>query len=122
MFAVRKDRLDLPQYEDSRGRGVFVLMKDDIIGVHQVLIETDCEIVCVKFDIVGTKSAYVAAYYLPNEKETVNVEELTQNQQPHLDMWGLQLPMIQLEKKLHKDGCASQNSPGGSLTSWLTMA
>ena len=53
MSTIRRGREDLPQYEDSRG-GVFILIKDDIIGVHQVSIETDCEIVWVKFNIVGT--------------------------------------------------------------------
>ena len=35
------------------------------------------DVVWVKFDIVGTKSAYyVAAYYRPNEKDKASVEEL----------------------------------------------
>ena len=66
MSAVRRNRQDLPWFEDSRGGGVFVLIiKDNIIGVHQESTETNGEIVCVKFDIVGTKSVYVAAYYHP---------------------------------------------------------
>ena len=55
MYTVRRDRQDLPWYEDSRGAGIFVLIKNDIIGIYQVSTETDCEIVRVKFDIVGTK-------------------------------------------------------------------
>ena len=39
-------------------------------------METDCEIVWVKFDIVGTKSVYIAAYYLPNRKRKDSVNEL----------------------------------------------
>ena len=35
MSALQRDRQDLPQYEDSRGGGVFVLIKDDIIGVSE---------------------------------------------------------------------------------------
>ena len=70
-------RQDLPQYNNSRGGGVFVLIKDDIIGVCQVSIERDCEIVWVKFDIVVTKSVLVASVYCgPNEKDMVSVEEL----------------------------------------------
>ena len=68
MSTVRRDRQDLPQYDDSRTAGVCVQIKDDIIVVHQVSIETDCKIVWVKFDIMGTKTVNVAAYYHPNEK------------------------------------------------------
>ena len=56
-----------------------VLIKDDIIGVHQVSIETDCEIPWIKFNIVGTKSVYVAAYYCSNEKDKVSVEEVEES-------------------------------------------
>ena len=60
----------------ARVWGVFVLMNDDIIGVCQVIIETDCEIPKVKFDIVGKKSIYIEAYDCRNEKDKVGVEKL----------------------------------------------
>ena len=60
----------------TAGEGCLVLIKDDIIGVCQVSRETDWEIVWEKFNIVGTKSVCVAAYYHPNENDTVSVEAL----------------------------------------------
>ena len=50
----------------------------------------------------------------------VAIKDLQQNQEPYLDRW--RLLRIQLEKTARSVDGASQNSPGGSLTSWLTMA
>ena len=49
MSAIRRDRHDLPWYEESRVMSVFVLITYGIIEAHQVSIETDSEIVWVKF-------------------------------------------------------------------------
>jgi hypothetical protein len=75
---ARRDRQEVPRYEDTdvRGGGVFILLKDDIIGVRQAELETDCEIVWTKFNINGCKSVYVAAYYRPHENDKPSIEEL----------------------------------------------
>ena len=80
--AIRRDRSDIPGYsreEDEKtvkGGGTFVLIKDDIIGVRQVHLETNCEICWLKFDLVGTKAVYVGSFYRPNEHDKQSVDEL----------------------------------------------
>ena len=59
-----------------KGGGTFVLIKDDIIGVRQVHLETNCEICWLKFDLVGTKAVYVGSFYRPNEHDKQSVDEL----------------------------------------------
>ncbi len=77
--AVRRDRQDLPRYQDTKGGGTFVLLKDDIIGVRQVTLETDCEITWVKFDIIGSKSVYVGSFYRPRENDKPSIDELEES-------------------------------------------
>ena len=53
---ARRDRQDVPYYSehpDVKGGGTFVLVKDDIMGIRQTELETDCEIVWAKFDVAG---------------------------------------------------------------------
>lgn len=79
LSVARRDRQDVPCYADTpdvRGGGTFVLLKDDIIGVRQTELETNCEITWMKFEIAGCKSVYVASYYRPNEKDKSSIEEL----------------------------------------------
>ncbi len=76
---ARRDRQDVPMYSetpDVRGGGTFILVKDDIMAVRQYDLETDCEIVWTKFDIVGSRSVYVASYYRPKENDKNSLVEL----------------------------------------------
>lgn len=78
LSVARRDRQEVPHYADKpdiRGGGTFVLLKDDIIGVRQIEIETDCDIVWTKFDIVGCKSVYVGSYYRPHENDKRSLDE-----------------------------------------------
>ena len=95
MSAVRRDRQDLLQYEDSRGGGVFVQTKVDIVGVCQVSIDRRWNSLGKIRHCRKNISIYVAAYYHPNDKKTKSVlkgwrspyQRFAQNQQPHLDRW-----------------------------------
>ena len=78
LSVARRDRQEVPCFDgspDIRGGGTFVLLKDDIMGVRQTELETDCEIVWTKFDIVGCKSVYVASYYRPHENDRHSLDE-----------------------------------------------
>ena len=112
--AVRRDRQDLPRYKDTKGGGTFVLLKDDIIGVQQVTLETDCEITWVRFDITGSKSVYVAAYYRPREGDKPSIDELEKSlsqicnkTNSHIWIGGdFNFPGYDWEKDCIKPGCS----------------
>ena len=59
--AFRKDRV---HGNDSRG-GVFVALRNDIIGTHQVDYDTDCEVIWVQIQLVGCKNIVIGAFYRP---------------------------------------------------------
>ena len=75
----RRDRQEVPRYKDQaniRGGGTFVLVKDDLIGLRQTELETDCEIVWTKLEISGCRSVYIATFYRPHESDKYSLEEL----------------------------------------------
>ena len=47
------------------GRGIFIAAKDTNISSSVPELQTDCEIVWCKMEIVGHKTAYIFAYYNP---------------------------------------------------------
>ena len=78
LSAFRRDRQEVPCYSDTpdiRGGGTFVLLKDDITGVRQTELETDCEITWTKFELAGSKAVHVASYYRPHEKDIASLDE-----------------------------------------------
>ena len=79
LSVARRDRQEIPYYSYSpkiRGRGTFILLKDDLIGIRQVEFETNCEITWIKFEITGCKVVYVASYYRPHENDEHSLQEL----------------------------------------------
>ena len=59
----------------SSGGGVFIMVKGDIIVTEQKEYKTDCEIVWVKIEIVGTRPLLIAAYYRPKEGDSYSADE-----------------------------------------------
>ena len=59
----------------SSGGGVFIMVKGDIIVTEQKEYKTDCEIVWVKIEIVGTRPLFIAAYYRPKEGDSYSADE-----------------------------------------------
>ena len=57
--AIRKDRV-----RDAHG-GVFVCFKKDLVCFEVPELETDCELVWVKLQIVGCKTLYLGSFYRP---------------------------------------------------------
>jgi hypothetical protein len=67
---VRKDR------KDSYG-GVLIAYKNDLIGVHRLDLDTNCEIVWIQIKLVGCKSLTIGAFYrTPDEKDPKYMDEL----------------------------------------------
>ena len=51
------------------------MVKEDIIVTEQKEYKTDCEIVWVKIEIVGTRPLFIAAYYRPKEGDSYSADE-----------------------------------------------
>ena len=60
----------------SRGGGVFILVRDLYIANRVQGWETNCEILWIKLQLVGSVPLHIAAYYKPNELEPQNFAEL----------------------------------------------
>ena len=63
----RRDR------EQTLGGGVFIAVSNDYICTRVPELETNCEIIWVKFNIVGCKTLYICAYYNPSEGDEVSL-------------------------------------------------
>ena len=61
--AFREDRIS------SVGGGVFILVKNSIIASEQKQFKTDCGVLWVKIEMVGSKPLFIAAYYRPSESD-----------------------------------------------------
>ena len=60
----------------SRG-GVFVAIRNDLICTHQIELDTDCEIIWVRIQLVGCKDLLVGAFYrVPDNKDLGYLENL----------------------------------------------
>ena len=114
---ARRDRQEIPAYSENdsiRGGGTFVLIKDDIIGVRQCDLETNCEIVWTKIEIPGSKSLYVASFYRPHESDRQSLEELQSSlgkicNQTTSHVWvggDFNLPGYDWGKEFVKPGCS----------------
>ena len=57
------------------GGGVVILVKDDIIASEQKQFQTDCEILWIKIELVGTRHLHIAAYYRPKENDAYSADE-----------------------------------------------
>ena len=55
--------------------GVFILLKDNIIASEMPPFKTNCEVLWVKMELVGTKPLFLAAYYRPKEGDADSSEE-----------------------------------------------
>ena len=60
----------------TSGGGVFIMVKGDIIATEHKEFKTDCEIVWVKIELVGTRPLFIAAYYRPKEGDSHSPDEL----------------------------------------------
>ncbi|MCG8046380.1 MAG: hypothetical protein JAY66_11960 [Candidatus Thiodiazotropha taylori] len=67
----REDRVT-----DTKGGGVFILVKDSLYATEQKQFKTNCEIIWIKLSIVAAKPLYIAAYYRPRESDVQGLEEL----------------------------------------------
>jgi hypothetical protein len=48
---------------------LFIFLSTDILSSEQPELDTDCEIIWAKVDIIGVKSIYIGAYYKPQEND-----------------------------------------------------
>ena len=69
----RRDRIG------QNGGGVFIAVRSSIIAQEVVELQTDCENLWVKINIVGSKSLLIGAYYKPQEHDTHSLQEFTKS-------------------------------------------
>ena len=69
--------------KDRTGRkgGVFLAISIDILSLEQPELDTDCEIIWAKVDIIGVKSIYIGAYYKSQENDIESINELSRSLQ-----------------------------------------
>ena len=56
--------------------GVFVVVSDSLVCSEQPQFRTDCEIVGVKLEIVGSQPLHIAAFYKPREDDQDSLNHL----------------------------------------------
>ena len=67
----RRDRVT-----STRGSGVFILVRKQFTVFRVPELETDCELLWVKTELLGGKPLYVVAYYKPEESDEHSLLEL----------------------------------------------
>ena len=67
----RRDR-----FTTTRGGGVFILVRKQFTVSRVPELETDCELLWVKIELLGGKPLYVGAYYKPEESDEHSLSEL----------------------------------------------
>ena len=60
----------------TRSGGVFILFRENLIFAEQANLQTDCELLWVKLEIVGSHPLYIGAYYKPKEDDLDSLLEL----------------------------------------------
>ena len=65
----RKDR-------ESRGGGVFILVRDTLQSTREEELETECEILWCKINIKNRKTLHIGAYYRPHESDEESTKQL----------------------------------------------
>jgi hypothetical protein len=61
--------------------GTLDFTSTDILSSEQPELDTDCEIIWAKVDIIGVKSIYIGAYYKPQENDIESINELSRSLQ-----------------------------------------
>jgi hypothetical protein len=62
--------------KDNNKGGVFIAAKKDLIMVREEELMTDCELLWCKFNLVGSKTLHVGAYYRPHVQDVESLDEL----------------------------------------------
>lgn len=66
----RRDR------ETGKGGGVFLLVTNKLIASAQPKFNTNCEILWIKLELIGSKPIYIASFYKPHESDINSLLEL----------------------------------------------
>ena len=56
------------------GVGVFIAISSDMICSWEPSLQTDCELLWVKINVVGCKTLYICAFYNPDEGDALSLE------------------------------------------------
>ena len=75
LFIVKTEQVE------KGGGGVLLAISTDILSSEQPELDTDCEIIWAKVDIIGVNSIYIGAYYKPQENDIESINELSRSLQ-----------------------------------------
>jgi hypothetical protein len=65
--------------KDNNKGGVFIAAKKDLIMVREEELMTNCELLWCKFNLVGSKTLHVGAYYRPHVSDEESLTELEES-------------------------------------------
>ena len=86
--AIRKDRVG-----DAHG-GVFIAFRRDLLCMETPELDTECEIIWCKLNIIGCRTLYLGSFYRPpNRKPEIEKE--------YLEAFNRSLPRIMSNKNAH---------------------
>ena len=68
---IRRDRGG-----NTRGGGVFIAARNDLIIVREDTLETNCEILWCSLKLASSKTLFIGAYYRPHEGDAESLAEL----------------------------------------------
>ena len=88
--AVRKDRAS-----DAHG-GVFIAFKRDLLCTETPELDTNCEIVWCKLNIIGCRTLYLGSFYRPLTRLTMSI--LRNSTHPYLELCRIETLMFWLEE------------------------
>ena len=88
--AVLKDRAS-----DAHG-GVFIAFKRDLLCTETPELDTNCEIVWCKLNIIGCRTLYLGSFYRPLTRLTMSI--LRNSTHPYLELCRIETLMFWFEE------------------------
>ena len=70
---IRKDRTT------TRGGGVFILYRNDLILTHRPDFDTDCEVLWAQLQMKGSKSLFVGSFYRPPSDKDYSMDQFNKS-------------------------------------------
>ena len=72
----RKDMTTISTWSSG---GVLIAIKDDYPSNEVPELKSDCEIVCIRINLVGSKDLYVCSYYNPKTSDEHSLSKLEES-------------------------------------------
>ena len=67
--------------------GVLIAVTNDLISSVVTDLDTDCEILWVQIDLIGTKSLHIGSFYRPPNSDMTALDNLNLSLEPNGNIW-----------------------------------